>query len=42
MTSDFSASDRSLEDRHRFGWLLFAGPVALNAGVTVLTLIGLA
>ena len=42
MTEHFSASDRSLEHRHRFGWLLFAGPVALNVGVTVLTLIGLA
>ena len=42
MTGHFIASDRSLEHRHRFGWMLFAGPVALNVGVTVLTLIGLA
>ena len=42
MTTYFSASDRSLEHRHRFGWLLVAGPVALNVGVTVLTLISLA
>ena len=39
MTTHFS---KSLEHRPRFGWLLVAGPVALNVGVTVLTLIGLA
>ena len=39
MTTRYS---ESLEHRHRFGWLLFAGPIALNVGVTVLTLIGLA
>jgi hypothetical protein len=42
MTTHFSASDRSLERRHRFGWLLFVGPIVLNVGVTVLTLIALA
>ena len=40
MTTHSNARD--LEYRHRFGWLLFAGPVALNVGVTVLTLTGLA
>ena len=42
MTAHFNASARSLEHRHRFGWLFFAGPLVLNVGVTILTLIGLA